>query len=437
MANQVILKKSSVAARVPVAGDLAFGELALNYQDGLLYYKKADSTVSTIGAGTGGGATTLSALTDVNSGLSTPVDGQMLVWNAALSKWIRGYLAPNNVTRNYTGTGSLAAFTITTGLSVDSVIVTENGLIQTPTTDYTISGTTLTFVTAPAVGTKIQIRELGSKILSLFTTVISAILLVGGGASGASSGNGGSPGGGAGGLIYKAGNSFDTGVLYTVTIGAGGAGGPQLTSNPGNSSTITGTNVSLTALYGGAHTKSSPFVTNGLPGGSGGGAPSGSTGGAGIQPQQSGDSGAFGFGNAGANGGPGDIGGGGGGAGAAATSSTGGAGLSYDISGTSQFYAGGGGGSSYSGAGQGSGGSSIGGSAVSGQSRDAVVNTGSGAAGIWGNSGSSGSGSSGICIFKYADSYPAATTTGAPTITVAGGFRIYKFTGSGSITFNG
>jgi len=258
-------------------------------------------------------------------------------------------------------------------------------------------------------------------------------LVVGGGASGASSGNGGSPGGGAGGLIYKAANSFEIGVLHTVTIGPGGAGGGQLTSNPGNSSTIIGTGVALTALYGGAQTKSSPYVTNGLPGGSGGGAPAGSTGGAGIQPQQSGDSGAYGFGNAGANGGPGDV--GGGGAGAAATSSTGGAGKSYNISGTSQFYAGGGAGNDYNGGG-GSGGSGVGGSAVTGQSRDAVVNTGSGGAGIWSALGSSGSGSSGICIFKYADSYPAATVTGSPTITVAGGYRTYIFTGNGTIIFN-
>jgi hypothetical protein len=37
---------------------------------------------------------------------------------------------------------------------------------------------------------------------------------------------------------------------------------------------------------------------------------------------------------------------------------------------------------------------------------------------------------------RYADSFDAATaTTGSPTVTVTGGFRIYQFTGSGTITF--
>ncbi len=44
MANKVQLKKSSVAARVPLTTDVDYGELALNYADGKLYYKKSDGT---------------------------------------------------------------------------------------------------------------------------------------------------------------------------------------------------------------------------------------------------------------------------------------------------------------------------------------------------------------------------------------------------------
>ena len=64
------------------------------------------------------------------------------------------------VTRTYTGDSSTTGFTVTTGLNVNKVLVTENGVLQVPTTDYTISSTTLTFVVAPASGVAIQIREL-------------------------------------------------------------------------------------------------------------------------------------------------------------------------------------------------------------------------------------------------------------------------------------
>ena len=63
-------------------------------------------------------------------------------------------------TRTGTGDGSTVAFTVTSGATVDDVLVTENGVLQEPTTDYTISGTTLTFGTAPASGVAIVIREL-------------------------------------------------------------------------------------------------------------------------------------------------------------------------------------------------------------------------------------------------------------------------------------
>jgi hypothetical protein len=47
-----------------------------------------------------------------------------------------------------------------------------------------------------------------------------------------------------------------------------------------------------------------------------------------------------------------------------------------------------------------------------------------------------GAGGSGIVILRYPDTFKSASsTTGSPTISTSGGFRIYKFTSSGSITF--
>jgi hypothetical protein len=277
-----------------------------------------------------------------------------------------------------------------------------------------------------------KVKNYNNRNLPTNALIIIDYLVVAGGASGCSSGNGGGPGGGAGGLIYRQARTMEKNTQYVITIGAGGAGGGQVTSNPGANTTVVGVGMSLTAIYGAGAVKGPTFVTNGLPGGSGGGASGGSVGGAGIQPLQSGESGLYGFGNAGVGLGT-DTGGGGGGAGGAASGSNGGIGLSYGISGTSQFYAGGGGGNNYSGGSNGTGGSGVGGNAPAGS---ATVNTGSGGAGQYGGIGASGSGSSGICIFKYPDNSPAAAnTTGSPTITVSGGFRIYKWTSSGSITF--
>jgi len=59
-----------------------------------------------------------------------------------------------------TGDNSTTAFTISSGRAVDDVLVFVNGFQLTPTTDYTISGTTLTFVTAPATSAEICYRYL-------------------------------------------------------------------------------------------------------------------------------------------------------------------------------------------------------------------------------------------------------------------------------------
>ena len=63
-------------------------------------------------------------------------------------------------TRTYTGNGSQLAYTVSGGLTADSIIVSLNGVIQVPTVNYTVAGTTLTFTVAPGNAVAIAIREL-------------------------------------------------------------------------------------------------------------------------------------------------------------------------------------------------------------------------------------------------------------------------------------
>ena len=64
-------------------------------------------------------------------------------------------------------------------------------------------------------------------------------------------------------------------------------------------------------------------------------------------------------------------------------------------------------------------------------------NTGGGG-GAGGYSGVSGAGGgSGIVIIRYKTDWPAAnSTTGSPTYTIVGNFRVYVFTSSGTLTYN-
>src|SRR5210317_235398 len=60
----------------------------------------------------------------------------------------------------FTGDGSTTTITIDSGRAVNDVMVTQNCFVLVPTDDYTISGTTLTFTTAPVSGAEISVRYL-------------------------------------------------------------------------------------------------------------------------------------------------------------------------------------------------------------------------------------------------------------------------------------
>ena len=100
-----------------------------------------------------------------NTELSASADPSdvLLIYDAdadALKKITAGNIAGASVSRTGTGDGSTTTFTVTSGVTVANTMVFINGVHQRPTTDYTISGTTLTFGTAPAASDRIDVREL-------------------------------------------------------------------------------------------------------------------------------------------------------------------------------------------------------------------------------------------------------------------------------------
>jgi len=73
MGNRIILKKSSVADKVPLTGDLEYGELAINYADGLLYFKNSSNEISSFASDLTAYATLAGTETLTNKTLVSPV----------------------------------------------------------------------------------------------------------------------------------------------------------------------------------------------------------------------------------------------------------------------------------------------------------------------------------------------------------------------------
>jgi hypothetical protein len=245
-------------------------------------------------------------------------------------------------------------------------------------------------------------------------------LVIAGGAGGGNSssfaagkGGGGGAGGyraavvgelSGGGATAQAPITVEFGNTYNVVIGAGG----------GASTNGVGSSFDAITTVGGGRGADSNGAFPGLPGGSGGGASQRNeafttTGGAGTAGE-------------GFNGGPGvsfSVPGAGGGAGGAGGSgAVFGPGLASNITGSSVTRAVGG-----------SGGLTT---AVAG-----AANTGNGGDGR-GNSGNApgAGGGSGVVIIRLPQDAAIATTTGSPTVTTSGGFRIYQFNGSGTIRWD-
>jgi hypothetical protein len=281
--------------------------------------------------------------------------------------------------------------------------------------------------------------------------LITYLIVAGGGGGGSDMGGGGGAGG------YLSGTALVTsGLSYTISVGAGGAGAPPGNYQPkgsnGNDSTFGRLAITSTGGGGGGSEYGNSATYSGNPGGSGGGAA--------CQVGSIGGSGTSGQGYPGGNGGGSYYGGGGGGAGGAGAGSggaaNGGIGVQNSILGTNYYWAGGGGGSGYTINGGVGGAGGGGGGAISGNAGGSGINAGSpggvgstvtqanvpgGNAGQYtggGGGGGShynltnpgGSGGSGIIAITYVG--PQRGTGG--TITTVSGNPVHTFYSSGTFT---
>ena len=167
--NYTVGSTSSIL--VSVAGVVQEPEVAYNLTSGgtSIVFSGAPTSGDTVfviylGIATDVGTISSGALTSLTE-LSTRADSDDLFFvydtsTTTLKKIQTSNIVKASVTRSATGDGSTTGFTVTSGTSVDNVLVFLNGVAQKPTTDYTISSTTLTFVVAPESGEAIVIREL-------------------------------------------------------------------------------------------------------------------------------------------------------------------------------------------------------------------------------------------------------------------------------------
>ena len=131
----------------------------------------------------------MTAIIKLKRGTTTPTTGDIVNGEVAIDTSAKKFYINDNGTikeigggtaleaaalggdvRSYNGDGSTVAYTVSSGADVENVLVFVNGVYQRPTTDYTVSSTTLTFGTAPANGDAITIKELVESVNSISFT---------------------------------------------------------------------------------------------------------------------------------------------------------------------------------------------------------------------------------------------------------------------------
>ncbi len=117
----------------------------------------AQANAAFAAANTGGSSTDQTARNTANASFIQANAAFELANTLSVSSNNLGYF-----NRSYSGDNTTTNFTVTNGVTNNSIIVTENGIVQAPSTDYYVSGSNVIFTVAPTSSVNIGIRELAS-----------------------------------------------------------------------------------------------------------------------------------------------------------------------------------------------------------------------------------------------------------------------------------
>jgi hypothetical protein len=128
MSNKVLLKKSSVLGKAPETSDLDYGELALNYADGLLYFKNSNNIIQSFAAYNSATVTLTATQTLTNKTLTSPTLNTPSINGGTVSLSNGTLVVPVSASPAQTETGSVAydsgfgVLTVGTGVSRKQIV---------------------------------------------------------------------------------------------------------------------------------------------------------------------------------------------------------------------------------------------------------------------------------------------------------------------------
>jgi hypothetical protein len=150
MSNKVLLKKSSVLGKAPETSDLDYGELALNYADGLLYFKNSNNIIQSFAAYNSATVTLTATQTLTNKTLTSPTLNTPSINGGTVSLANGTLIVPTSASPSQSDAGSIVYDTGFNVLTVGNG--TGRRLIVDTSTSQTLTNKTLT---APSLGNSV------------------------------------------------------------------------------------------------------------------------------------------------------------------------------------------------------------------------------------------------------------------------------------------